>query len=107
MKPAAAGVSSPRRRMASTAARFVGVSVLVVALVGCNEHRRGHRMLESADYAERHPIQVSRRPVEHDVSVPPGSFGLTRSQANEVRAFARRFKNDGEGTMAEGITALR
>ncbi len=56
-------------------------------------------MLESADHAQRHPIQVTRRPVEQDISVPVGSYGLTRSQADEVRAFVRRFKNDAEGPL--------
>lgn len=99
MRPAAAGIPGSRRRMANTAVRLVGVSVLIVALVGCNGHRRAHRVLESGDYAERHPIQVARRPVEHDISVPVGSYGLTNNQANEVRGFARRFKIDAEGPL--------
>ena len=100
MRPAAAKSSSARRRMASRAMRLAGTFALVVTVAGCNAHRGPNpQSFLLTDPDERHPIQVSRKPIEYDISVPRGAYGLTRNQVNEVRAFARRYKNDGEGPL--------
>ena len=99
MRPAAVKSSSTPRRTASRAMGLAGTIVLVMAVAGCNGHRKGPQSFLLTDPEERHPIQVSRKPVEFDVSVPRGAYGLTRSQRNEVRAFARRYKSDGEGPL--------
>lgn len=100
MRPAAAKSWSTRRRTASRVMGLAGAAVLVMAVAGCNGHRgRDPQSWLLTDPEERHPIQVSRRPVEYDLSVPRGAYGLTRSQMNEVRDFARRYKSDGEGPL--------
>jgi len=50
-----------------------------------------------ADPSARHPISVSKAPVQMDIEVPRGSSGLTRSQSSRLKAFVARYRTEGEG----------
>lgn len=95
---------TPLRRTARGIARAAGASLLALALVACNSHdRRGVESWVTADPTQNHPIIVDRKEVQLDLAVPPGSYGLTHSQKQDLRDFALRFRNDDSG----GILAVR
>lgn len=101
MKPAAQHPGARRASAAILGGRLVGAMALVLALAACNAH--GKRRVASwvvADPSARHPIIVSRKEVVLDIDVPPGSYGLTHNQKNDLRVFANRFKSeDGGGVL--------
>ncbi len=75
-------------------------TVAAIGLSGCRGHTAGYSQLRGtviADPSARHPISVSKAPVQMDIEVPHGSSGLTRSQSSRLKAFVARFRSEGEG----------
>lgn len=101
MRPAVVDRRNPQTGAASTAFRLLAVSVVAVALIGCgNKHRKAEiRAWAHADVSERHPIVVDRREVDVALPIPRGAQGLSRPQADEVRAFVRQFKSASDGRL--------
>lgn len=96
--------SAPRRRAAIPAGRILAVSALMLVLAGCNGHgRRDVAGWLVASPTERHPIIVDRKEVVLDIAVPPGSYGMTHAQKNDLVGFVHRFKQEGNG----GILVVR
>jgi len=74
--------------------------VVIVGLAGCRGSGPQYaeiRGVSIADPSARHPISVSKAPVQMDIEVPRGSSGLTRSQASGLKAFVARYRTEGEG----------
>ncbi len=94
-----------REGAAMKAGRIAAAAAVLLALGACNGHgRRGDVAgWVLSDPAENHPIIVDRKEVVLDLSVPPGSYGLTHNQKNDLRAFALRFKAQDSG----GVLVVR
>ncbi|MGI9408091.1 MAG: CpaD family pilus assembly protein [Hyphomicrobiaceae bacterium] len=90
-------------RLTSPLSVSVTAALIVVSgLAGCTGHRAQYaevRGTEIADPSARHPIMVSKAPVQMDIEVPRGSSGLTRSQSSELKAFVSRYRSEGEGQL--------
>ncbi|MEO0620100.1 MAG: CpaD family pilus assembly protein [Pseudomonadota bacterium] len=88
------------RRPSSARVAATAVTLLAVGLVGCRGHMAGYsenRGTVIADASARHPIAVSKAPVQMDIEVPRGSSGLTVSQASRLKGFIARYRQEGEG----------
>ncbi len=86
------------RGVSAAAARILAVGLLAVTLGACRHAGEGVTVAHVAvDPSERHPILVSKRAVHLDVEAPRGSMGLTRAQADHVRAFLREYRAQGQG----------
>ncbi len=93
-----------RSRPAVRVPRLLAVSLLAVALAGCQAHgRRGVAGWLTSDPATNHPILVDRKEVVLDIEAPRGSYGLTYNQKNDLRGFLYRFGQEDSG----GIIVVR
>lgn len=90
----------PSQRSARLAGVFAAMAVLLV-LAGCNagHDRQQVRGWLFADPSQRHPIKVSEREVGMDLSVPRGSYGLSRTQKHEAHAFLSQYRQQGAGAI--------
>lgn len=91
----------------STAVRGLALcacSLVVLSLAACQP--RAERRVKGwmvADPTANHPIVVDRKETVMDLSVPPGSYGLTHNQKHDLRGFAYRFKSEDSG----GVLVVR
>lgn len=96
--------NTARSGAAARLARVVAAGVMAAALASCNSHsKRDVAGWMLTDPTQNHPIMVDRKEVVLDLSVPPGSYGLTHNQKNDLRGFAYRFKHEDSG----GVLVVR
>lgn len=97
MKHAVELLRYPRGRRLRDAGRCAAVASLALALAACNAHKRDVAGWATADPTQNHPIIVDRKEVVLELSVPPGSYGLTHSQKQDLYAFTQRFRQEDNG----------
>lgn len=104
MKATTRNRTAMHERSGISAGRVAAALVLVLALGACKSHgKRGVAAWILSDPAQNHPIIVDRKEVVLDISVPPGSYGLTHNQKADLRAFAMRFNSEDSG----GVLVIR
>ena len=77
-------------RKSSLSVVMTSAAILAIGLAGCRGHSAQYSQLKGtviADPSARHPIAVSKAPVQMDIEVPRGSSGLTHSQSSRLKAF--------------------
>lgn len=93
----------PLGRRLRQAGRFAAIASVALTLAACNAHKRGVAGWATSDPTQNHPIIVDRKEVVLELAVPPGSYGLTHSQKQDLFSFAHRFKNEDSG----GVLVVR
>ncbi len=95
--------AGPGRRKSSTILRAAAALAMGATLAACTVQRdKGVKGWLVADPTARHPILVGSTPMTLDLAVPRGSYGLTRNQTYELRAFLRRYREKNEGPLTVG-----
>ncbi|MEL6287782.1 MAG: CpaD family pilus assembly protein [Pseudomonadota bacterium] len=92
----------PGGKVSSTGLAIASVAALAAGLAGCRGHTDHYSAVRGtviADPAARHPIAISKAPVQMDIEVPRGSSGLTPSQSSRLKAFVTRYRREGEGQL--------
>lgn len=83
----------------SKTAQILIASLMLTALAGCKAHREQVVGYQLSDPSQSHPILVTKKPIYLDLQVPTGSTGLTAEQADNVRGFLSRYRQEGAGKL--------